>query len=388
MNPGCPGGFIEPDYKMCRDFVYNKIFPSMRDFITGESVRDSLIYLKDGGSIRWFSGHNLDKLEQYDLAWLAGDEVGLMKGELVLKAAGRLRGGPAPFASFVGVAHYGWLKDKFEGKNDKFHKILHMSTMDNPYTSKIFKENLLANCPARLRPMYVDGQFVPPGGAVYAEFDESIHVVDWQFRTDLQTGCAVDFSPFHPCVLYVQMLPKGFQLGNRKLVNGGMIIFDELHPDGSSFGGLTTERLGMLAKSKNYPLHFCCPDPAGKGTQATSGTNEIAILSQILNTRMVFTTNPKLRLIENGIEHVQRMLAPLVGEPMLFFSSQLLNNHDPKAVLNAIRAYAYPKSKDGKPMDTEPVKDGISDDPMDCVRYLAINFFPVVRLQARVRSIA
>lgn len=389
-NPGCQFGFIEPDFRLARQFVNNKFIPFFRKNIVGESRQDNEIHLVGNRKFIWISGHNLEKLEQYEFAAMGGDEVALMSGELVLRCAARVRSPKAKRLriGYVGTPHYGWLKEAFDGKNDSMHRIIHASTLDNHHVPKEAVENLLINCPAKQRRAYIDGYFVPPGGNVYSEFDESVHVIDWQFRADLETGCAIDWSPFTPAVLFVQKLPCGFVLGNRKLENGGMVIFDELHPDGTNFGGLTTERLCLLIKAKNYPLHFAVVDPAGKGTQATSGTNEIAIARQHLNTRIVFTEAKHLRLIQNGIEHVQRMLAPIKGDPMLYFSSKLLVTKEPRAVLNAIRSYAYPKAKDGEPLDNDPVKDGISDHSCDCVRYLAINFFPVVRLQTRVRSIA
>ena len=248
----------------------------------------------------------------------------------------------------------------------------------------------MMNCPARLRRAYIDGYFVPPGGSVYPEFDEGNHVKDWDFRQEMETGVLIDWSPRNPCALFVQILPSVAQFNrtdaaNAKTSLSGAIVFDELHPDGRD-SAITTEKLCSLIRAKGYPLHWAICDPAGKGVEATSGTNQIAIARQMLNTRIVYTEKAELRRLQNGIDMVKAMLDPLAGPPRLYFARNLMADHRPRSVINAIRAYSYPKAEDGKPMSAEPVKDGISDHAMDCIRYLVINKFPVARMAPRVRQ--
>jgi len=356
---------------------------------TGEIKQDNEIYLTGNRMLVWLSGHDVSKIEQYEFAAMGGDEVALMSGDLVMRCAARVRHPKAGRLriGYVGTPHYGWLKDVFDGKNDSMHRIIHASTTDNFHLPKNAVENLLASCPARMRKAYIDGYFVPLGGGVYPVFDEGKHAIMWEYDHRLQTGCAIDWSALTPAVLFVQILPKDYKLNQTVLPEGGMVIIDEMHPDGSTMS-VTTERLCHLIKAKGYRLDFAVVDPAGKGTQSTSGMDDITIARQILNTRIMFKDDPKLRLIQNGIEHVKRMLEPVGKPPMLYFSADLLESQHPRCVIPAIRAYSYPVKKEGKDQEEKPIKDGITDHAMDLVRYLAINFFPVVRLQSRVRSIA
>jgi hypothetical protein len=259
--------------------------------------------------------------------------------------------------------------------------MINVSTFDNPDTDDEFKEDLRDGCPARLVKAYIYGHWVPLGGTVFPEFNPDVHVIPWALDRKLKTGVLIDWSPRTPHALWVQLTPPG---------NGfpaGAVVIDEIIPDGTDVA-VTTERLCELIKAKNYRLDFACVDPAGLGTEATSGINQISVARDKLNTQIVYTTNARLRLIQNGIEHVKRMLEPLQGPPLLFFSDSLSDNPSPRSVLNAIRGYSYPKAKDGKPLDSQPEKDGITDHACDLLRYLAVNFFPVMRLQTKVRSIA
>ncbi len=384
-NPGCPGILIEPDYKMLRDFVNNKLRPAAKHLIVDESKQDNTIFMERGIRIIYLSGHNLDKLEQYEAAWLVGDEVALMGADLLHRSVARVRDPKAghPRIGYAGTPHYGWLKEEFAGRNNANRRIIHVRTLDNPFLTKEAIDSMLANVPASLQKAYIEGQFVPPGGQVYPELDRNVHVIPWNPDSRLKTVAVIDWAYRTPHVLIAQMLPKGYELRGKMLPNGGAVVVAELYPE-----NIRTEDLCKRTKQLGYQIHEACADPAGEGKDASSGMDQIQIAKKILGVPIKYTNNARLRLIRNGIEHVGRALMPASGVPMLYFSEQVAEAKHGRAVVNAMEAYSYPQDKDGKPVSNEPIKDGIVDHACDCVRYLVINHFPVIRLQSRVRSIA
>jgi len=72
----------------------------------------------------------------------------------------------------------------------------------------------------------------------------------------------------------------------------------------------------------------------------------------------------------------------------MFFAEKFLQDPRRRSVCKALRGYSYPDVKEGKAVVQEPHKDGVTDHACDCLRYLAINFFPILRLQTRVRQYA
>jgi hypothetical protein len=388
-NPGRTGIVMQPTHRLLRDFVRQEFLPAFGHMITGQSKIDNEWYLRGGRRVIFLSGFVPARLEKYKAAWAYIDEGGLFSSEIFPRIWARLRDSENPQLGITGTPIWGWLKDKFDKRNDSERKIIHARTQDNVFLHPSFIENLRASCPARLAEAYLNGQFVPPGGTVYPEFDEAVHCIDWKPQPQFPIGVIIDWGARSPHVLFVQRIPRGTLLKAPAEVTDrdGAVVFDELIVDGSS-QSIMTDRLCHLILAKYSKIHWGACDPADGGVHPTSGLNQIGIANRILDIKLRFTTDPKLTPIKAGIEHLKSMLHPFAGKPSLYFARSLLQNHSPRAMLNAIRAYSYPKEKDGKPMDDEPEKDGISDHAVDCLRYCAINYFPIIRLQSTVRSAA
>jgi hypothetical protein len=381
-NPGCLGIVIEPDYKKVRDFIDNKFKVAFRDYIIGESRMDSMIFLEGGRRVLYVSGHKLETLEQFQAAWLAADEVGLMKADLMPRAAARVRDPRAVRRriGFVGTPHWGWLADAFDGRNDAQRKIIHVSTTDNPYLDQAYLDGLYDTCPGTMAEAYIHGHFVPPGGTVYGEYDPKIHHVKWKYDPKYPVGASIDWGSRTPHVLFFQIVPENTKLSTGKITtHESAIVFDELYPDGR-ITRIRTDDLCDQIVDKKYPLSKVCVDPTGFA--------QIEISHERLRVPINFIRRSKRVKVTVGIEHVSRMLRPYRGEPRLYFADSLAQATNPRAVCNAIRSYSYGKDEEGRPLREEPQQDGVSEHATSGLRYIAINYFPAVRPKAGVRSMA
>lgn len=395
INSGTPGMVVMPTYRMQRNFLHRVLYPMMRDFIVGYSAQDATLNLKNGSSIIFLSGHNVESIEAYTVSWAYADEASMMDGQLLMRLNSRIRHPDAvrPRVGFTGTPRWGWVKDEFEGRKDADRYILHMSTRENLVNLPVgYLEGLLASCPARLAKSYIDGLFVPPGGMVYSMFDPDVHVVPWAYRRDLPTVPVIDWSARTPHVLFAQLLPQDTVLGRyrlRKLVSGhdwaGAIVFDELVPDGRY--GFTREQLLQQIVGRGYRLdHFTC-DPAGDAIQSATTISDVRRAREVLGIRARNPRGPE-RSIQAGIDHVQTMLMPASDQvPRLFFSSSMVaaipslpETCRGRASINAIMGYGYPSDQ----TTSVPVKDGITDHFCDCLRYLVVTHFQMDRLRTVV----
>jgi len=384
MNPGAEGIIIEPDWLKVLDFIDYKFKPAFRDYIIYDSRGTRTIFLEGGRKVRYLSGHQLDKLEQYQAAWLFADEVGLMKSALMPRAAARTRDPMRPphlrRIGFAGTPHWGWLADAFDGRNDIDRRIIHTSSFDNPRLDNRALHAMLDSCPASMAKAYVHGHFCPPGGAVYGEIDPKVHLVDWQYQKHFETGVSVDWGSRSPHILFFQIIPPRTKLSNGTITDReSAVVFDEIILDGRTARIRTDDLLDEIA-ARRYQLKRACVDPTGFA--------QIEIASERLGIPINFIRRSKRVKVTVGIEHVSRMLRPYFGAPLLYFASSLAGNSNPRAVWNAMKSYSFKKDEDGKPLSEDPDQSTPAEHATSCVRYIAINYFPAVRPATGVRSIA
>ena len=400
--PGTSGMVALPTHKMLKEFMSQYLLPSFGQgedgMIVGGNYDEGAIYLRGNRRLLYRSAHEPKRIEVSDLCYVGADEIGLMKAEIFVRMVARTRDERAtlPFLGFTGVPIYGWLRDEFAGRRDMQRRIMHIRSTDNKRVSKEAMKNLLDACPARLRPCYIDGQFVPPGNLVYHVFNENRHVIDWDFdyyvkplrreRVRSEVVVIIDPGPRTPHVLFVQVVPAGVPLPNGLVTQRSTaIVIDELYPAGRDADTIRTDQLCGLIKAKGYPLRRCVFDPAGLAKEQTSGMSVAEILANELSLEVEYETDPALRSVLNGVELVDWMLAPATGDPVLYFARSLEQNVDPRSVLRAIRVFHYPKDKEGKPLSDNPEKDGVVDHSMDCLRYFAINTEEFIPLDWRMR---
>jgi len=402
-NPGCTGIVMQPTHRLLREFVETQLRPAFKRLIVGESKTDGILYLPGGRRIICLSGHVLDRLELYNAAWGYIDEGGLLKREVFTRMAARLRDARASRIrlGITGTPHYGWLRDEFDGRHDDNRSIIHVRTADNPHLHRDYIENLMASCPARMRKAYLEGHFVSSGGNVYPEWDpDDRHQIDWTYRPDRDMPIipVVDWSPRTAHVQFWQLIPEGTEITkgvhlkklHRQHEYAGAVLVDELIPD-LLMDTTTTERLARMTLERAYPFSQYVCDPAGKAKEATSGKTNIRIFSQITGAKPLYKTKTGYRLITNGVEMVRNMLDPYDGVPRMYISRDLversrrLPDHlKRRATSVALQEYGYSPHVDGKPIDSNPIEDGVTEHAADDTRYLAVNFFPVARLAERV----
>jgi hypothetical protein len=390
MNPTGTSGMVAlPTHKLLTEFLRQYLIPAFGwdegGMIVGGSSDEGALYLRGNRRLLYRSAHEPKRIEASDLSYVGADEIGLMKSEVFVRMVARTRDARAtmPFLGFTGVPVFGWLQEEFENRWDMQRRIIHITSADNKLAGKEALGNLLDACPARLRPCYIDGRFVPPGNVVYHQITDD-HLLDWRVEDYVQPERAarrrselcvsVDPGGHTPHVTFFQIVPPGVRLPNGILTTKPVAIaVDEVIESGRDEHMITTEQLATVAKAKGYHLQIGYMDVAGDTEDQTSGLTPLRIFADKMGIEFERETDPALRSIVNSIELVWRMLAPETGHPTLYFAKHLADSRNPRALWNAMRRQHYPVAKDGRPLSDKPEKDGVTDHACDTVRYLAVN---------------
>lgn len=394
-RPGHRGAVVLPTGPLLSKFLRAQFVPSFTRLITDYSKTEQVITIAGKREIYFISAFEPERLELLTLAWVCGDEAGLWPHETMRQIVSRVRDPRARVrqVAFVGVPRYGWLHEEFGAPLKPGRAIYRMKTSDNKRVPAEYIESLVAACPSRLRECYLDGEFVAPGGNVYPEFCD-VHIIAWDDAAvrPVKTVAAIDWSPRTPHVLIAQIVGDGVIPRVSKLsqqhAGAAVVITDELVVDGSN--PITVERLAMMIRERGWRIDEIVCDPAGGAAEATSGIDQIRIAQSVLGVRAIMPRTPAQRNIRNGIDHVRALLDPAKdGTPRLYISQRVeakyrtLPHHiRNRSVVNAMRSYTYPDDI----RSSDPVKDGVVDHAADCVRYLAVMYFPIARLVASAQS--
>lgn len=164
-------------------------------------------------------------------------------------------------------------------------------------------------------------------GRVFKEFDEEIHVRDFNYNPEWPTFAAVDYGFTNPFVwLVLQINPY----------DGATWVVDEVYSPGLTIDEAANE---IIARGLNYPaIKRFYPDPASPGDSRT--------LEQRLRIRAVGGTggelNPRIRAIRMALK-VRNLHLPEGHEnrtPRLFFNRRCVNT------IADMSNYRYPKMRD------------------------------------------
>lgn len=187
------------------------------------------------------------------------------------------------------------------------------------------------------------------GNAVFAGFDQELHVGQVEYDCSLPVYRAIDFGFVNPFVcLWIQVDKDGVvrvigeYTKNRVTVEKHCAKIKELTPCGEQ---------GVAGT-------FC--DPAGRAVNDVTGTSPVKVMK-----REGINVTCRASGINEGIELIRRALCSGDGKSRLIISPGCRN------LIRALRCYHYPDN----PVSEElPVKDGVYDHYIDALRYFFVNY--------------
>lgn len=231
-------------------------------------------------------------------------------------------------------------------------RVYYSSAVENPYNSAGYLDNL-----ERLTGMMYDrmvlGKWVQAEGAVYADFDPQVHVVDSYTTSKYNRRIrVVDFGFTNPFVC------QWWEIDG----DGRMFLYREIYKTRGLVEDFTTE-ITRLSRNEVIETTIADHDAEDRATMERHG----------------ITTIPAIKDVTSGIQEVNaRWRVQPDGRARIFFLRGALVEVDPELesakkptnTIEEIPGYSWPKGVDGKPIKEEPLK--INDHGCDAARYAAM----------------
>lgn len=243
-------------------------------------------------------------------------------------------------------------------------------SIDNPAFPKEVYENAKKYQDERWVKQEYDAELSDIGGLVFSEFDEEEHTGLFEYNPDWPIYWGVDFGIGNPC--YIGF----FQIDESYGDHGFIYMIDELQLQGLKFPDVLPIALNEKGYLKDpsdevltpYPkpeMVFC--DPSGRYREkiAGIGTMDVMMLPEYGFNLTVITE-------ENWNTHQMRILG--INEMHQCLRDRTIKFHRERCwnMIRAFSLYSRPTQKEGKRQDEMPIKDGVSDHPMEATFYFLL----------------
>jgi len=357
---------------------------SLSPALESVSLVDKWMRFHSGATVHWGAAEERTSWEGQNYGWVACDEVGLWSADAWRTLLGRVRVDcPRPMIRFASTPAMGWF---FDYCQSTAAEIYHADTRENVYNAEGYVDGMLAGMSAQEARIYIEGQFLPRSGQVYAsasaETWPSGNVVDHEYDPALPIYLGIDFGIRRPFAAFLQVLQ-----------DGRLCWFDEIVQS-----EITTEQIAGLIIEKGYQLAGVATDPAGKARSSATGEADIGILRQALrsiqpNVLIRASLPGPLREITAGVNVMRGLLCNAAGERKMVFSRDLTRRvykGGRVGLWQSILGYRYPDGakRDGvAKRDENPLKDGVHDHGVDAARYLMCTYFaPTTRIPGALKD--
>ena len=350
--------------RKAREYASKSIVPFMDRTVIGNDPTVTMkkvdtVFEYDNGSMLYWGGMKDDAQREglrsigqdgsLDIVWI--EEANAFTRDDFNEILARMRGKAAPWRQVIlstnpdHPQHWIYTDLILNGEAKAYYS----GALDNKYNPPSYIE-FLNRLTGVLKARLVDGLWVQAEGAVYSEWDPSIHVIEpFEVPADWRRVMSIDFGYANPFVC------QWWAIDN----DGRMYLYREIY---------MSERL--------------VEDHAGQITQVNGDDLvEMVVADWDAEDRATLErhgvyTEPATKDISPGIQAVKARLAVADdGRPRLFIMRGATVEEDgrvaemkkPTSTEAEITGYVWPKSIDGKPIKEVPVK--INDHGMDALRY-------------------
>lgn len=183
---------------------------------------------------------------------------------------------------------------------------------------------------------------------VYERFSERLHVIDWDFRSELQTYRTIDFGYHNPVILWIQVTSEDKIIICREWIGNNNTISELIKAirEGDRDQGIIEDEVIMT---------YC--DPAGAAT-ADDGISSV----EVVQSRGIKLSYRRSNIM-TGVNLVREKLMDAAGR------ISLRVHRGCRRVISDFQQYSL------NPQTNEPRKDNITDHTMDALRYFIVNYF-------------
>jgi len=268
----------------------------------------------------------------------------------------RLRGTAAPWTQLIlstnPDAPTHWIKRILMDNGGA--NVYYSSAIDNPHNAPEYRETLkklTGVLGERLR----DGLWKQAEGAVYASFDDKIHVIDpFGIPENWSRFRVIDFGYINPFVC--QWWARDG--------DGHLYLYREIYMSQRTVRQHAVQ-INKLSEGEKIRMSIADHDAEDR---ATLRENKIATRAAIKDvSRGIQAVEERLKVAGDGKPRLFIMRGALVEE-----DQRMVEQKKPTCTLEEVPAYVWPKDVSGRPMKEQPIKE--NDHGMDAMRYMIMHF--------------
>ena len=346
------------------------------ELVVGHRKSEKKFELRGGRTVKYGSADKPRSLEGRNIAAFWCDEARYFPSESWRNVIARLRDKSARRLQGVvtSTPAMNWLEEEFNrGVAERVR--YRISTTENAHNlAPGYIDDLRRRYSPRLAKSLIDGDFSVVAGQVYEDFDETRHVVDWDYDPRFPLWLSWDFGIRASSVLFAQVVGDfgAVDRKGRRIPPRSVVVFDEVQLEQKP----TAHQVDPVKKRlAGRPVARIVCDPAGKQRSQDTGLQSTAILREKFGPIVRWEEEFVDRHIPNRIERVCGALNPVEGEPTLYVARSMLSPDDPVAarrgLVKSLRGSVYPE-KDGRVTSDLPKVDEF-EHARDTLEYLVVH---------------
>jgi hypothetical protein len=354
--------YIGPSYTSAEDIAWGKLKENIRPLQDHGLIRriyegDMSIEFIGGQWIQLKGGDKPDSLRGVKLRRLVLDEFAIMKREVWEEAlAPRTSDYLAPVMFISTPKSYNHFYDlaQMESKNPRDWKTFYVKTSEAGTISPEEIERARRDMDPRVFRQEYEASFEAFGGQVFTDFSREIHVAKApiKFNPAMEYCLGIDFGWSAPTVvLFINVDAQE-----------NVFVWKELLKRETPISAIGKH---IIDAAPARPTLIGC-DPAGDAKNEALGTSSVSELRVIFGYNVVKYKHKYPGVIQDRINQIRKWLR----------NKKLIFSPDCPHIIQAMEMYRYPDPK-GDIQSELPLKDGISDHPIDALGEFFINRFPV-----------
>jgi PBSX family phage terminase large subunit len=353
--------------RKAREFASKSIVPFMAYTVIGKDPRvrmkksDSLFQYKNGSILYW--GGMKDEAQRealrsigqdgsLDIAWIEEATAFVLDDYEELLA--RMRGKAAPYTQILLTTNPDkpthWIYQRLIKGGEA--SVYYSSALDNPSNPPHYIDTLNKLTGVR-RLRLVEGKWVQAEGAVYADYDPLIHLIDpFPIPSDWRRIRAIDFGYTNPFVCQWWAIdPDGRMYLYREIYRTQRLVEDHARD------------ILALETGERIEATVADWDAEDRATLERHGVYTQQAIKDV--SPGIQAVQQRLRIAGDGKARLFILRGSLVDEDSL-----LVEAKKPMSIADEFEGYAWEKAKEGKAEKENPLK--VDDHSMDTMRYAAM----------------
>jgi phage terminase large subunit len=350
------------------EYASKSVLPFLNKTVIGndpqvEYKKGDRTFQYQNGSVIYAGGMKDDKQREairsiggegrLDVVWI--EEANAFTEQDFNEILARMRGVAAPWTQIILTTNPDtpthWIKRRLMDGGEA--AVYYSGATDNPHNPASYVDKLNALTGVQYKRLVL-GRWVQAEGAVYDDFDDALHVVDWfEIPQEWRRFRAVDFGYTNPfvCQWWAED-GDGRLYCYREIYYTKRLVEDH------------ARAIVRLSEGERISTTVCDHDAEGRATLEKYGVPTVEAKKEV----------------EEGIQAVQARLRKAGdGKPRLYIvrgalvelDTSLADARRPTSTLEEFPGYVWPKGQDGRPMKEHPVKE--NDHGMDATRYMVMH---------------